>query len=70
MNEIIKVKLLNILKAEAEYTLHSDEDIEEKIERMNDIFNIKKIIENYEELEPLLKKYFREKAEKEKLEGR
>ena len=66
MNEIIKTKLLNTLKSEAEYTLHSDDDIKDKIERMNDIFNVKKIIEHYEELEPLFKKYFREKAQKEK----
>ena len=40
----------------------------EKTEQMTVFFRINKILENYDELEPTLKKYFAEKAEKERFE--
>lgn len=63
---MLEKKLNNILRTDAERTLENEKDINEKVERMNDLFNLKKILDNYDELEPVLKKYFDEKAIKEK----
>lgn len=41
---------------------------EEKLEQQNVFFNITKILQNYDELEPTLKKFFKGKAEKERFE--
>jgi hypothetical protein len=41
---------------------HEDGEIKEKIDRMNTIFSFMKIIENYDELQPLLENFFKEKA--------
>jgi hypothetical protein len=40
----------------------------EKTEQMTVFFRMSKILENYDELEPTLKKFFKEKAEKERFE--
>ena len=66
MNKFIKTKLNNVLKTELEFTMHNDEDTLEKLDRVNTIQNIKKVIDNYDELEPLLKEFFSKKADKEK----
>lgn len=62
MDKLTKSRLLEVLKTEASYIMRSDEDIFNKIEKMNDIINLQKVLENYEELEPVLKKYFNENA--------
>lgn len=41
---------------------------EEKMEQLNVFFNMNKILENYDELESLLIKFFDEKARKDKYE--
>ena len=66
MNEMLEKKLNNILRTEAQRTLENEKDRKVKLMKMNDIFNLKKILDNYDELEPILKKYFDEKAIKEK----
>lgn len=66
MNENLKDKLSEILKQEAEGIMHSDNELIEKLKQMDDISNMMKVIDNFEELEPTLKKFFKEKAEKEK----
>ncbi len=66
MNKIIQTKLNNVLKAELQIIKTSDTELSEKAEMLNDIGNIKKIIDNYDELEPLLKKYFEKKAQDKK----
>ena len=66
MNKLLETKLINTLKAEAEHLLHSEDDIKNKLDEMKDIDNMMKIINNYDELEDVLKKYFKEKAKKEK----
>ena len=68
MNGSLYHKLTTILKEEAEDTMKNEEDSEEKYKKMDEIFNLKKILDNYEDLEPTLKKYFMEKARKEKYE--
>jgi hypothetical protein len=70
MNKLLEIKLTNVLKAEAMKVLESKEDDQERLSRMNDIDNMMKIIQNYDELEPVLQKYFAEKHNKEKWEGR
>ena len=70
MNILLKTKLINVLKAEARQILVSKETRLEKLEKMNDIDHLLKIIQNYDELEPVLAKYFEEKHNKEKWEGR
>ncbi len=68
MDKRIKAILKNTLKDEADMIFRSDDDIKEKIARMNDIIHFTKIVDNYDELEPLLIKFFEEKAQKEKWE--
>ncbi|MBR3002884.1 MAG: hypothetical protein IKF38_04930 [Clostridia bacterium] len=70
MNILLKTKLINVLKAEARQILDSDEEMSSKVNKMNDIGHLLKIIQNYDELEPVLAKYFAEKHNKEKWEGR
>lgn len=68
MEKEIKTKLDNVLKAECEYTLKNEKDRNKKIEKMDTLFNLKKIIDNYDELEPMLKDYFNNKAEKDRFD--
>ena len=70
MNKSLKNSLNETLKSEATYIMRTDEDILIKIDRMNEVINMQKIIENYEELQPVLKKFFDEKALKDKWEER
>lgn len=66
MNKLLKTNLVNTLKSEAENLLQSDGEIHDKIKIMQDIDNMMKIIDNYDDLEPTLKRYFKEKHDKEK----
>lgn len=68
MDKNIYSKIDNVLKAESEYIMKHEKDTKEKLNKMNTLFNLKKIIDNYDELEGTLKKFFEEKAEKEKFE--
>lgn len=68
MNKMLYKKMDNILRTEAQRTMENEKDQKEKIERINDIFNLKKIIDNYDELEPVLRNFFIEKNKKERLE--
>jgi len=68
MDKNIYTKIDNVLKAEGEYIMKHEKDIKEKLNKMNTLFNLKKIIDNYDDLEGTLKKFFEEKAEKDKFE--
>lgn len=68
MDKGIYTKIDNVLKAESDYIMKHEENTKEKLNKMNTLFNLKKIIDNYDELEGTLKKFFEEKAEKEKFE--
>ena len=68
MNKVIKRVMMNALKSEASLIFRSNDEIQLKIEKMSDIINLQKILENYDELEPLLKEFFDKKAEQEKWE--
>ena len=62
MNLYLKTILSNTLKYEADYILQNEEDLNSKISRLNEVFNMKKIIDHYDELEPVLKKFFADKS--------
>lgn len=66
MNEEVYKKIYDLLKDEADTTIRSNDELMNKVKKMNDITNLIKIMDNYEELEPVLQKFFKEKAEKEK----
>ena len=68
MDKIIHTQLTNVLKTEIKYTMNNEQDKQQKIDKINTLFNIKKIIDNYDELEPVLREYFKNKAEKDKWE--
>jgi hypothetical protein len=66
MNEGLYKKLYDLLKDEADTTIRSNDELMNKVKKMNDITNIIKIIDNYDELEPVLQDFFKKRAEKEK----
>ena len=68
MNDNLKNMLEETLKQYAVSLLNDDRDLIIKLKEMNDIDNIRKILNNYTELEPFLKKFFNEKAYKDKWE--
>lgn len=68
MNNNLKKRLVSMLRAEAELLVNDDRYIVTRLEEMNDIQNMLKIVDNYNELEPILKKFFEQKAKKEKWE--
>ena len=70
MNDNLKNKIIELLKIEAEKLIKDKRDIYIKLKEMNDIDNMIKILNNYTELEPLFKKFFKEKTNKEKWERR
>lgn len=68
MDKEIKTKLDNVLKAESEYTLKNEKDQKKKMDKMNTLFNLKKIIDNFDELEPMLREFFYEKSQKDRFD--
>ena len=66
MNKNLYDKIYNILEEQARQIIDADEEIIEKVKQMNEVANLMNIIDHFEELEPILKKYFKEKADKEK----
>lgn len=68
MYKELRTRLLNSLKAEADYVAKFETDKKTKFDKMNDILNLTKVIENYEELEPTIAKAVVEQAKKDKWE--
>lgn len=68
MDKVIKTKLKNILMAECRYNMKHTLDITTRYKNMETLFNLKKIIDNYDDLEPVLKDYFSKKADRERFE--
>jgi len=68
MDKEIQTKLNNVLKAEAKYVMENEKDLYTKVEKMDTLFNLKKILDNYDELEPVLIDYFNRKADREKFD--
>lgn len=66
---IVMVKLLNVLKAEANMLDNENLSEKNKNERAVVIENLAYIVTNYKELDPLINKYYLEKKYKEKWES-
>lgn len=66
MDKIIHKQLSNVLKTEIKYVMQNEENQQEKIDKINTLFNLKKIIDNYDELEPLLQEFFNKKYQQQK----
>lgn len=66
MDKKLMDKIDDVLKEEAQEIMKSKEKISKKLDKMNQIINITKIIECYDELEPVFKEYFEKKHQKEK----
>ncbi len=63
------MRLQHILEEQMAYVQENDGfSMYEKAEQISVFMNISKILSSYDELEPVLKKYFAEKAEKERFE--
>lgn len=58
----LKELVYRALEEEADKIYNSDANIVQKIEKQNDVFNLVKVIEHYEELEPLIAQYLNGKA--------
>ena len=63
-------KLNNIIEKEMENTNSKKFSLKEKVEQQTVLFRIYKIINSYDELEPILTKFFNEKAKEEKWKSR
>ena len=63
MNDMLFYKLNNILEQEGKQALKDKDYL-----KVQDTINIRMILDNLDELEPLLAKFFAEKARKEKFE--
>lgn len=70
MNNILKRKLINVLKAEGEYILRSEENITIRAKKMDDVINLTKLLQNYEEFEPAIEIMLNNKAKKDKWKER
>ncbi len=66
MDKVIKAKLTNVLRCEGQHILENETDKNTKVSKMNDIFNLQKILMYYDELEPMLIKFFNEKTKEER----
>ena len=70
MNNKIKQQFRNFIQEQGTKLLLADEELGEKAEQLDTLINFTKIIDNYDELQPILKEYFSKKAEKEKWDRR
>lgn len=68
MYKELRTRLINSLKAELDYVAKSEADVITKFDKMSQIRNLIKLIENYEELEPNIAKAINELARKKKFE--
>ena len=68
MNKELYEKLVDLLETEGADILQNENNIDLKFSKMNTIFNLKKILDNYEELEQVLANFFKEKSQREKIE--
>jgi hypothetical protein len=64
------LRLSNLVLKEINLLKETSNNKEEMLEKANVLFNLNKFISNYDELEPVLIKFFAEKNRKEKFEER
>lgn len=70
MDKVLETKLNNILIGELQLIKNSNESVEEQLKKVDTIANLKKILDNYDELDPILRTFFADKANKEKWKNR
>lgn len=68
MDKLIHAQLINVIKAEIKHILQTEKDPKVEEEKVTIWFNIKNFIDNYDELEPILREYFDKKNQKDKCE--
>ena len=68
MDKDIHKQLSKVLATEFCKIMDYEKDIDTRLKKTNTIFNLKKILDNYDELEPILIDYFSKKSEKDKWE--
>lgn len=68
MYKELKTRITNTLKAEFDYVRTHEKGSNNRLDKMNDIYHIGQIIENFDELEPIIADYLNKKARKEKFE--
>lgn len=68
MNKELEAKLSNTLKSEFEYVKKHEKDKNKRVEKMGNIINLQQVLNNYDELEPVIAEYLNKKAEKERWE--
>ena len=61
MDKYLKTILSNTLKHEAKHIMEHETNVDSKMEKMDIIFNMQKILDNYDELKPILAKFFDDK---------
>lgn len=64
----IYTKLTNVISAEADYVIKNEKDKEAKLDKLDTLINLAKILNNYDKLKPVIKEFLNKKAEKEKWE--
>jgi len=66
MYKELKEKVCKLLVEETDKIYDSDINIVQKLEKQNDVLNLMKVIEHYEELEPMIAKHLNDKAREER----
>ena len=64
MNKELKTKMCNVLNAEFDYVKRTETDKSKRLEKFLDIKHFLQIIENFEELEPVIADYINKKADR------
>ena len=68
MYKELEMKLFNTLKGEFDYIQKQEGTNDEKSGKMMDIFHMQQIITNFDELEPIIADYLKQKDKKERWE--
>lgn len=68
MYKELESKLTNVLKSEFDYIMKNEKNKNIQLDKATEVYRMGKIIENFDELQPVIAEYFNNKAEKEKWE--
>lgn len=68
MNKELETKLTNVLKAEFDYVKKTENNQILRLQKMGDIYHMQQIINNIDELEPVIADFLNKKAEKGRFE--
>jgi hypothetical protein len=65
MDLFIKTKLSNVIRNEAKNLLAKD-DLENRLNDLDDLYILRRVVENFEEIESNLREFFSQKDKEEK----